>query len=123
MVDPSSGNTGKMNRFRNPSPDATTGGRTLIDVLGELEERGYGAQVRSRPDGRVKCDECDEEVDAATLTVEHVERLEGASDPADMMLVAGVCCPNCEQRGTLVLTYGPMASQTDSDVERRLQHT
>jgi len=105
---------------RDVSEDHTTGGRTLLDVLSGMEERGYHAQFRSRPGGRVACDACGEEMDAADLTVDHIDRLEGVSDPADMMLVAAVACANCGVKGTLVLTYGPMASIVDSDVEARL---
>ena len=97
------------------------GPRTLLDVLNEFEERGYRAQLRARPGGVVECDACSSEGDAAGLDVAAYERLEGASDPADMMLVVAARCPSCEEAGTLVLTYGPMAPAEDSEVEARLE--
>ncbi len=97
-----------------------TDGRTLTDVLRLLEERGFQGQFMSRPGGRVECAHCGESSDASELEVDCHERLEGASDPADMMLVAGVACPHCGTKGALVLTYGPMASDDDAAVEGRL---
>jgi hypothetical protein len=43
-------------------------------------------------------------------------RLEGASDPDDMVAVAALRCPSCKTRGTLVLSYGPETSAVDADV-------
>jgi hypothetical protein len=51
------------------------------------------------------------------LDEHHLRRLEGASaDDAPRPLT----CPSCGTKGTLVLTYGPEASPTDSDVLREL---
>ena len=49
-----------------------------------------------------------------------LRRLEGASDPAEMMAVVAITCPRCEARGVLVLGYGPAAAVEDSDVLRAL---
>lgn len=45
-----------------------------------------------------------------------MRRLEGASDPDDMMAVAAVTCPVCRIDGVLVLSYGPAASAEHADV-------
>lgn len=97
------------------------GARTLVDVLRGLEERGFAGQLRALAGGRVECESCHESFDAGELEVAAIERLEGASDPADMILVAGATCPRCGSQGTLVLTYGPMAPPEDASVEERLR--
>jgi hypothetical protein len=100
--------------------DSTTEGRGLIEVLHDLEAREFRGQFGARPGGQVECSSCSTRFDAADLEIDCHERLEGASDPADMMLVAGVSCPRCHAKGALVLTYGPMASEEDAAVEGRL---
>jgi hypothetical protein len=50
-----------------------------------------------------------------------LRRMEGASDPADMMAVVALECGVCGASGTMVLGYGPTASDVDSDVLRALQ--
>jgi hypothetical protein len=45
-----------------------------------------------------------------------LRRLEGASDPADMVAIVAVTCPRCGNQGTAVLAFGPAASAEDSDV-------
>lgn len=49
-----------------------------------------------------------------------LRRLEGASDPDDMLAVVAVQCPECGRRGTVTLGYGPAASPPDGDVLRAL---
>lgn len=94
--------------------------RTLADVLADFEARGFRSQFRARPGGVVECNVCGTQIDAGTLKVDAFERLEGASDPADMLLVVAATCPPCGEQGTLVLTYGPMAPPEDVEVETRL---
>ena len=43
-------------------------------------------------------------------------RLEGASDPADQLIVVPLACPVCGARGTFVAHYGPEASLEEADV-------
>jgi hypothetical protein len=45
-----------------------------------------------------------------------LRRLEGASDPADMVAIVALTCPNCGARGTVVLGFGPAGSPDDADV-------
>lgn len=94
--------------------------RTLIDVISGFEAKGFTSQFRARAGGVVECSACGETVDAAALEIADSARLEGVSDPADMMLIVAASCPGCGERGTLVLTYGPMAPQEDTEVEARL---
>lgn len=97
-----------------------TDARTLTDVLAELEADGFTGQFRAAEDGRVECEGCQVHFDGSDLVPNGFERLEGESDPADMMLVVAGRCPACDGAGTLVLTYGPMAPADDAAVEATL---
>jgi hypothetical protein len=96
------------------------GAETLLDVLGELADRGYtgefaAAEVdESTQRGRIVCSTCHQVFAADAPDVGDLRRLEGASDPDDMLAVAALTCPNCSTRGTLVLNYGPTATVEDS---------
>jgi hypothetical protein len=90
--------------------------QTLAGVLAELEEQGYTRQFAAQPGGRIRCIECGYEFTPDHTTVETVRRLEGASDPDDMLAVLPVTCPSCGERGTLVLGFGPEAPIEDSEI-------
>jgi hypothetical protein len=94
---------------------------SLAAITGTLESEGYATSFASRGAGAVRCAECGAESDAAAFPVDQFRRLEGASDPEEMLAVAAMRCPACGAYGTLVLTYGPMASEEDADVLGRLQ--
>lgn len=74
----------------------------------------------ARPGGYVLCMCCHQETDASEMQVDALERVEGASDPADMLAVIALMCPVCDTHGTLVLGYGPEASPDDAEVLARL---
>jgi len=95
-------------------------GRGLVAVTTLLEADGFVSHLRAVGAGRVACEACGAEFDAGALEVGRFERTEGASDPADMLIVMGGTCPSCGARGTLVLGYGPLVSDDDMEVERRL---
>jgi DNA-directed RNA polymerase subunit RPC12/RpoP len=90
--------------------------QTLAGVLDEFEQLGFTKQFAAQPGGRIRCIECGHEFTADAATVETVRRLEGASDPDDMLAVLPVTCPNCGARGTLVLGFGPEAPIEDSEI-------
>ncbi len=58
--------------------------------------------------------------DAAAFPIDRVERLEGASDPADMLMVLGGRCPYCGTLGTLTLNFGPTADGGEDRLLERL---
>ena len=99
-----------------PAPHAATGATTLIEVLDAAATDGYGAPFVAVGGGSVRCTSCDEVVPAADLDVVRTDRLEGASDAADMMLVVRADCPGCDSGGTLVVGYGPNATEADEAV-------
>ena len=86
-------------------------------ALAELADQGYAADLHpSGEGGRLTCGACQSVSDAADFHVGVERRLEGASDPDDMVLVVGATCPVCGTGGVVVLGYGPDASSADSDV-------
>jgi ferredoxin len=89
---------------------------TITEVLDAFEADGYAGQFKVLDGGRVQCLTCRHEVDARTVELERLCRLEGASDPADMLAVGALRCPNCHTRGTVVLNYGPESTLEDADV-------
>ena len=93
---------------------------TLGDVLAAFEVEGYRGQMAARPGGFVLCTGCHQESQAEELEVDGLERVEGASDPDDMLAVVALVCPICHTHGTLVVGYGPEAGQDDAEVLARL---
>ncbi|MFN3216265.1 MAG: hypothetical protein ACE367_07210 [Acidimicrobiales bacterium] len=96
------------------------GASTLTEVLREAAGNGYEGEFFALDGGRVRCGHCNTEMPVSTVHVEHVHRLEGASDPDDLLLVASLRCPACDNGGTLTLGYGPNATGADVDVLREL---
>ncbi|MDQ3896850.1 MAG: hypothetical protein M3326_06300 [Actinomycetota bacterium] len=91
-------------------------GATLSEIITTLEGAGFGAQMASRPGGMIFCFTCRTESPAAEFELRIQRRTEGASDPADMLAVVGLVCPNCGTSGTAVLGYGPEADADDAEV-------
>jgi len=97
--------------------DATT----LLDAIHGLEAFGYHGQFIARSGGRIECVACKRESAAEAMRCDLIYRLEGASDPSDMLAVGALRCPRCGSHGTLVLNYGPEADKNDDDALRRLE--
>src|SRR3954454_1363379 len=89
---------------------------TLRDAIEEFERDGYLGQFAAREGGVVRCFSCRHDFAPVATTVDTIRRLEGASDPDDMLAVVPLTCPHCATRGTLVLAYGPEAALEDSEV-------
>jgi nucleotide-binding universal stress UspA family protein len=107
------------NMTTNTSQSTPAGADTLMSILDEATERGYATQQIGRTDGHIECTACDQRSPAASFDVQHMRRLEGSSDAADLLLVLWSPCPSCQQRGVLILGYGPNASENDTGI---LQH-
>ena len=93
---------------------------TLVEVLGALRGDGYRTSMRATDDGSLVCSNCGERTDPEQFPAQQVRRLEGASDPADEMLVVAGACERCGERAVLVLGFGPTASPADSAALSRL---
>ena len=89
---------------------------TILDVITAYEREGFGAQILVRDGAQFECAVCRARFDAGSAEVVVLRRLEGASDPDDMLAVAALVCPHCRARGTVVLGYGPTASDEDAAV-------
>jgi hypothetical protein len=94
---------------------------TIMDISTAFEDEGFHGQFAPRENGEVECFTCKRRSPAETMTVEHLRRLEGASDPDEMLAIVALSCPNCATPGTLILNYGPVATVEDDLVLRRLE--
>ena len=92
------------------------GPSSLTSVLRLLAGRGWTATLIAEDGGLLRCDTCNGTVAAKDLRPVAFRRLEGASDPADMMLVAAVRCPCCGCADVLTLGYGPNADERSADI-------
>lgn len=102
--------TGSARPVNNPT-DAS-----LSAVLGSLEREGWSGQLVPLEGGDIRCVSCRATFPASEVPADHVRRLEGVSDPADMVIVVPAACPHCDTNGVLVAHYGPNAGPEDSDV-------
>ena len=89
---------------------------TLLSVLQAFRDEGWTADPVLTEDGPIRCAACRELGEPEDYGVGDLRRMEGASDPVDMLAVVGVSCPNCGDKGTLVLHYGPTASPAEAAV-------
>ena len=81
--------------------------RTLMEVLAELTERSFGADMFVTEDARVRCGTCHQDTAAPDLDLDRLVRLEGASDPADMAAVLGLTCRHCGTKGSASSASAP----------------
>src|SRR4051794_26773374 len=103
-----------------PPPNAAQDAQTITEVIAALEADGYSGQFRAIDGGNIECFSCHETSPAGEADVARMARLEGASDPADMVAVAALTCPHCSTRGTLTLSYGPDSSLEDAEALQAL---
>lgn len=94
---------------------------TLMEVLDLYSEGGFAGIFSITPDGLVECGTCGVASEATSVPMHSLRRLEGASDPDDMLAVAAVSCPLCNSRGTITMMFGPMASAEESTVMSSLR--
>jgi ferredoxin len=90
--------------------------RSLLGLLDAFRAAGFVEEFHSRPGGTVECGACRAAHPADTLQLMALERLEGDSDPDEMLAVCAIVCPACATRGTLVLTFGPESTPEDDAV-------
>ncbi len=110
-----------MSSSGNRLDGAARGAQSIREVAGAFERAGFRGQFASGEHGTVECFTCRQISDADAMPVEHLRRLEGASDPADMLAVVALTCPRCGTEGILILGYGPAAAAQDSEILERLE--
>lgn len=101
--------------------DATEGAApgdntTLTEVLAQYAEQGYAGNITVTEDGMVRCPSCRTEAEPGDVAFDSLRRLEGASDPDDMLAVLAVTCTGCGEKGVAVVHYGPTATREEADV-------
>lgn len=94
---------------------------TITDVLEGYAQGGFASSFVVTDDSELECVECGTESPASRVSMSSLRRLEGASDPSDMLAVVALTCPSCGSQGTVVLGFGPMATPQDSDVLKGLR--
>ena len=89
---------------------------SLLAIVEVFERDGFTGQFAVREGAALACLACREEHAATEVDMTALRRTEGASDPADMAAVVALTCPNCGNRGTVALNYGPEAGIDESEV-------
>jgi hypothetical protein len=94
---------------------------TLTDVLEAYAQGGFTSSFVVTDESQLECIECGTVSSPNAVSMSSLRRLEGASDPDDMVAIVALTCPSCGSKGTLVLGFGPMATVQDSDVLKALR--
>jgi hypothetical protein len=94
---------------------------TLVEVLARYERAGFDGQFGATPEGMVHCYACGNVARPEEVELVSLRRMEGASDPADMLAVAAMVCPSCGTHGTAALGYGPDSAPEDGELLLRLE--
>jgi hypothetical protein len=109
------------------APDAEgtpTDATPLAQVMAAGERQGFTSTFDTvETDGgriELRCDTCAAVSHPGALERVWTARLEGASDPADMLHVSALRCPNCRAGGIFVANYGPNADGPLQEVLRYL---
>lgn len=105
-----------------PVPGVPSDNTTLTEVLNGMELLGFGGTFITHEDSVLECVSCGARSHAGTFRVEDTRRLEGASDPDDMIKVVACSCPVCGVGGTVILGYGVNASRIDADMSSAMSH-
>ena len=94
------------------------GMETLHEAIARLRELGY-TQDWYAEDGSLRCGVCDVAYDPAIVTVDHIVRFEGTSDPGDEAILFALTA-ECSHRGLYSAAYGADMAPADIAVVRLL---
>lgn len=95
----------------------------LISILRQFEEQGFAGQFQAVEGPELLCLTCHQTTPLSSVDANHIVRLEGASDPADMLAVIPVTCERCGTGGTIVSNYGPEATIEEAELLTALDRT
>jgi hypothetical protein len=101
--------------------DLTSADATITDVLEGYSQGGFSSSFIVTDEAALECVECAKVSTADKVKMSSLRRLEGESDPADMVAVVALTCPSCGAQGTAVLGFGPMATEQDAYVIQGLR--
>lgn len=90
-------------------------------VAAGWREDGYTVQFTVLEGARVGVQDGDRTFAPEELTIDHLHRYEGRSNPGDEELLVALSSENGSVKGTLTLAYGAYASADEAEVARRLQ--
>lgn len=82
---------------------------------------GYTTQFTVIEGGRVGSQDGDRTFAPEELTIDHMHRYEGVTDPGDEELLVALSSADGTVRGTLTLGYGTYATPDEADVARGLR--
>jgi hypothetical protein len=85
---------------------------TLSEAIARLRALGFARDFTAAPDGRLRCSECGQELDPASLQIEEIVRFEGESDPGDESILFALS-GSCGHLGLYSAPYGPDATPED----------
>ena len=91
------------------------GESTITEVLEGYAQGGFASSFIVTDDCALECDECGTASEPDRFQMSSLRRLEGMSDPADMVAVVAITCPVCGARGTSILGFGPTATSAHPD--------
>jgi hypothetical protein len=97
--------------FIPPEAGAPSDYTTLVEILAEMAKDGFVENFTVTPDGRVRCSCCGQIDDPADMSMMGLRRLEGASDPDDMVAALALVCRKCGAKGAVVVKYGPGSTE------------
>ncbi len=103
-------------------PGVARGAQSLIEVLADLATEGYDGEFRITRDdpARLECLRGGHTFAPGDAILARIHRLEGASDPDEMLLVAALQCPVCGALGVATIGYGPAADEGSASVLEQL---
>ena len=85
---------------------------TVTSVIDAYRADGYDIDYAVEND--VLVDGAGQAIDPVEVVVVSMRRLEGASHPADNLVVAAITIRDGKDRGTVVLRFGPEASESEA---------
>jgi hypothetical protein len=106
-----------------PEYGAPSDNTTLITELEGLRSQGYDGDFVTEAGPGLRCRACEHVIPAEDLHLDALRRLEGASDPADMVAILALRCPSCGAKGAAVVSFGPTATEDEDELLRRLPDT
>jgi hypothetical protein len=105
-------------------PGNPTGATSLAAVVDAAARADFSASFEIEPVGTtqamLRCSACGACSPAGDVERVWTARLEGASDPADMLHVSALRCPACGSGGVLVMNFGPLSDPAQLDVLHHL---
>lgn len=106
---------------RGPITDDPSDNTTLVDVLASYAEAGFDANHGVTDDGDFRCGSCHDTSPTPSVEMVSMRRLEGASNPEEMMSVVAARCPRCGAAGVVVAHYGPAGTIADAEFLRAVE--